>query len=531
MINRQAEIRKKGFEMSQNSLSNANSVPVDFSKIKIGNQTLDDAIFTLGNYRRTSPELGDKDKVLRAIRFGDLKKMREVSNYFYRISGIYSRLCRYMAYIYKFDWMVTPIINSDSLQPDNAKKLFNNALKSLDNFQIKRFFGEVALKVIRNGCYYGYIIKDSDPIAVQELPPEYCRSRFEGPNRRPAVEFNVKYFDDMFLDSTQREKMLSLFPKEFQHAYILYKKGKLPKDFPEDDSGWYLLDINNSIKFNLSGEDYPAFISTIPAIIDLDDAQGLDRKRMAQKLLRIIIQQMPIDKNGDLVFDVDEAQVLHDNAVKMVGGAMGVKVLTTFADVSVEDMSDNNSTTTTDELSKVERSVYNDSGVSQAQFNTDSNLALQKSIANDEAFMLNLLNQFEAFINDVLLEKFNKNKKITFKAQILPTSIYNYQDIAKLYKEQTQMGYSKMLPQVALGQSQSTILANATFENKILDLVNVFIPPVMSSTMNADTLEQLSNKSGNADSDSSTEGNGEVGRNEKPDDEKSDKTIANRESM
>jgi len=29
---------------------------------------------------------------------------------------------------------------------------------------------------------------------------------------------------------------------------------------------------------------------------------------MQQQLLKIIIQKMPIDKNGDLVFDVDEAQ-------------------------------------------------------------------------------------------------------------------------------------------------------------------------------------------------------------------------------
>jgi len=46
----------------------------------------------------------------------------------------------------------------------------------------------------------------------------------------------------------------------------------------------------------------------IPAIIDLDAAQELDRKKMAQRLLKIIIQKLPLDKNGDLVFDVDEAQ-------------------------------------------------------------------------------------------------------------------------------------------------------------------------------------------------------------------------------
>ena len=79
-----------------------------------------------------------------------------------------------------------------------------------------------------------------------------------------------------------------------------------------------------------------------------------------------------------------------------------------------------------------------------------------------------------------------------------------------------------MLPQIALGQSQSSILANAYFENDILDLVNVFIPPLMSSTMNSDILSK--NKESNGEEK-------KVGRTEKEDSEKSDKTIANRESM
>ena len=99
---------------------------------------------------------------------------------------------------------------------------------------------------------------------------------------------------------------------------------------------------------------------------------------------------------------------------------------------------------------------------------------------NDEASMYNLILQFESFLND-LIEPFNKSpKKVYYKVQLLTTTIYNYKDMAKLYKEQTQLGYSKMLPQIALGQSQSSVLANAFFENTILDLVNVFIPPLMS---------------------------------------------------
>ena len=517
-----AEIKKKGFNMVQTSEYQIppeanNYVPIDFSKIKIGIKSVSDAVLRLGDLRSINPLLADKEQVLQAIHRGDLEKMRDISNYFYKISGIYQRLCRYMAYMYRYDWLVTPYY-SDAMKPDKLLDSFNKVLTYLDKFEAKKFFGEVALKVIRNGCYYGYLIAKEGTVIVQELPPKYCRTRFIV-NGQPAIEFNMRYFDDMFTDTEQRTKMLKIFPADFEKGYRLYKQGKLKPDFTGDESGWYLLEIGSVIKFNLNGEDFPPFISVIPAIIDLDAAQDLDRKKMQQQLLKIIIQKMPIDKNGDLVFDVDEAQQLHNNAVQMLSKAIGIDVLTTFADVEVADMSDSKSVSSTDDLKKVERTVYNEAGVSQMQFNTDGNIALEKSILNDEAAMWNLIQQFQNFLN-LLLIPYNKNaKKVMFRAQILPTTIYNYKDLAKQYKEHTQLGYSKMLPQVALGQAQSAVLATAYFENDIVDLVNVFIPPLMSSTMNA---EVLNRNSGTGES---------AGRPQKSDDEKATKTLQNQESM
>ena len=432
-----------------------------------------------------------------------------------------------MAFLYRYDWMVTPYINSDSLKEERILDGFDKVLNHLDNFGVKKFCGDVALKVIRNGCFYGYIIHQKDRDVVQELPPKYCRSRFSV-NGKPAVEFNLRFFDDMFKDTTQKMKMLKLFPDEFKKGYVLYKEGKLKPDFAGDTAGWYLLDIDSVIKFNMNGEDFPIFISVIPAIIDLDAAQELDRKKMAQQLLKIIIQKMPIDKNGDLIFDVDEAQQLHNNAVRMLGKAIGLDVLTTFADVDVADMADKNTTTTTDELAKVERTVYNEAGISQMQFNTDGNIALEKSILNDEAAIYNLILQFESFLNG-LISKFNTApKKIYYRVQILTTTIYNYKEMAKLYADQTKIGYSKMLPQIALGQSQSSILANAYFENDILDLVNVFVPPMSSNTMSADALGKVSDKSGNSGSDDSKGGRP---TNKSKGKEVTDKTIQNKETQ
>ena len=207
LINRKEEIKKKGFSIALASDTRATQSPfenVDFSKIKVGAKTLDDAIYTLGDLKRIDKTLADKKEILRAMHTCDYAKLRDVSNFFYKTSGIYSRLCRYMAYLYRYDWMVTPYINAeDAKTEDKVLDKFYDVLLYLDNFEVKKFFGEVALKVIRYGCYYGYLIPGLKTMNVQELPANYCRSRFMV-NNRPAIEFNMKFFDDYFRDTTQK---------------------------------------------------------------------------------------------------------------------------------------------------------------------------------------------------------------------------------------------------------------------------------------------------------------------------------------
>ena len=246
--------------------SNQQYVPTDFGKVQIGIKKLDDAILTLGDYRRINPRYGNKKQVLTIIAQGNINAMRDISNFFYRTSGIYKRLCRYMAYLYKYDWFITPYIENceglidlnagigdvDSQQQiKNKRKIFNNffkVLKYFQNFEVKKTFGEIALKVVRYGCYYGYLIPQNNTMNIQELPPAYCRSRFKV-NKRPVIEFNMRYFDDFFPDQTQKSNILNMFPKEFKKGYRLYKLGKLTPGFVGDTAGWYTLDPNFTIKF------------------------------------------------------------------------------------------------------------------------------------------------------------------------------------------------------------------------------------------------------------------------------------------
>ena len=109
---------------------------------------------------------------------------------------------------------------------------------------------------------------------------------------------------------------------------------------------------------------------------------------------------------------------------------------------------------------------------------------------------------------------------------MLETTQYNYKELSKMYKEQTQNGFSKMLPQIALGHSQSFILNSITFENDVLHLSEIMIPPLMSSTMKGEDVLGGGNKANSGNNQKSAGGakpaaNGETkqaGRPEKPDD-------------
>lgn len=497
----------------------------DFARIKIGLQHLDDAILDLGSLKQADRTYGDKKVILRALAKKDYDTLRAASNYFYEVSGIYERLCKYFAFLYRYDWYVVPYIEENG--PKNEKILaeFAKVLNYLDNSNIKYMCGNIALEVIKNGCYYGYIVDTKHGMTLQQLPVQYCRSRYMVGDA-PAVEFNMKFFDEKFQTIEQRLKILEMFPPEFAKGYVMYKKSRL-KDEAGNTTGWYLLDPGCAVKLNLNGSDYPILANAMPAILDLDAAQDLDRRKTMQKLLKIIIQKLPLDKNGDLIFDVDEAKDIHNNAVQMLKRAVGVDVMTTFADVDVADLADKNTATSTDDLEKVERTLYNAAGVSQMVFNTDGNIALEKSILNDEASMRNLILQFSNLLNKIVTRKFpGKSGKYNFRVVLLETTIYNYLELAKIYKEQVQLGYSKMLPQIALGHSQSSVIANAHFENEVLKLYEIMIPPIMSSTMNAEAIlgQKGAGKTQNPESGSSG------GRPAKPDSQKSEKTIKNNES-
>ena len=508
--------------------------------VRIGTKTLEDATLTLGSLKQnlSTRKYVNKRVIYEALANNDLEELRYISKFYYNVNGIYRRICDYFAFLYRYDWYTVPEIYTqfEDIEEDRVLKDFAKILKYLDDSNIRKACGDIALTVIKEGAYYGYIVPSRSGVILQQLPIEYCRTRFNV-GGQPAIEFNMRFFDT-FADSGYRMKVLKMFPEEFLIGYKLYRQNKLQEaddlsSFGIDSNGWYLLNPKNTVKFNFNNNDLPLFVNAVPALLDLDAAQDLDRRKQMQKLLKILVQKLPTDKNGDLIFDVDEARDIHNNAVEMLSRAIGVDVITTFADMNSIDLSDKNTSTTVDDLEKVERTVFNAFGTSRNLFNTDGNMSLERSILNDESAVRNLLLQFEIFFNRIVQQlSASRSRQYSFKFFMLETTQYNYKELSKMYKEQVQIGYSKMLPQIALGHSQSFILNAAHFENEVLHLSEIMIPPLMSSTLSSEDVLGKEGQSTNRKSQTNIEGSSSgAGRPSLPDEQKSDKTIQNQESM
>ena len=119
MYNRLDELKKE--EIKQ-------KISLDFNKIKMGIQEVEDATYKLSTNEKIKPNLATKEAVIKAIADKNVTKLREISNYFCAVSGIYSRILRYMAFMYRYDWMVTPYINDETTNHDKLLKLVNHLI-------------------------------------------------------------------------------------------------------------------------------------------------------------------------------------------------------------------------------------------------------------------------------------------------------------------------------------------------------------------------------------------------------------------
>jgi hypothetical protein len=156
-------------------------------------ETTDAASPSIGDYRAMGRTIFTKRIVVKALEERDIYKIRSISRHFFSVSGIYSRACRYMAYLPTYDYTITPNITKYNSK-DRLMEDFMRALKFIDSLNLKTKLSEISLSTIVDGAYYGYLKTQGNRAVIQDLPTDYCRSLYKI-NGISVVEFNLDYFD------------------------------------------------------------------------------------------------------------------------------------------------------------------------------------------------------------------------------------------------------------------------------------------------------------------------------------------------
>jgi hypothetical protein len=321
------------------------------------------------------------------------------------------------------------------------------------------------------------------------------------------------------------EEALETFPQEIQDAWALWVKHELRDP-------WVVIPpASGGISFCFLSDQTPLLIASIPQLKKLDDAVGREEKRDENELYKLLIQQMPIDKNGELVFPLEEVADMHSSVAAMLRDIDTVDVLTTFGATNLESLQESSAAAqSADRIAKYKANAYDALGRSSIMFNADGSSTLAYSIKKDEALMISYLNVYENWIKFHLNSRFTRNG-VMFDFEILPTTVFNRQDIQQSHFRGAQYGYSKMFAGVAMGIKQRDQISLMEFENDFLKMSEKMVPLQSSYTTSGTAVanEEKSNDSGEKTKTSAKvqDLDNKGGRPELPDEQKSEKTQAN----
>lgn len=444
------------------------------------------------------------------IQSGSLEEQQKLSRAFFVKDGFYRQILLYYATLLKYVGILIPNPSfGKDLSTPNVQKRYNQALSYVDKMKLPTLLTNITLRALIDGCYYGIIIKiDREAFTVLDLPTSYCRTRFKDIYGNDIIEFDVSYFDTI-IDEAERNKALSVYPKEIANAWRNWNKGTSLKK-------WIFISSGIGICFPFF-DGVPPFLTVIPTTIQYDEAVDTNQQRDLEEIKKIVVQHIPHLADGRLLFEPEEAIEIHQGTVKMLKGKNpNTSVLTTYADVDAIQ-SKTTSDVNNNSIKQMLQNIYSKSGTSSEIFASTSSTTLPTSIKKDLALMMNIANKYSNFITHVINSLY-QNGNISFKYMILPVSYYNEEEYVNITFKLASSGYSFLLPAIALGLSQKDLGDLKDLENDLLKLSEKLKPLASAYTQSGTE---------SSTTDSSSEGGRPTVRIE----EKAEQTIKNEESI
>ena len=394
----------------------------------------------------------------------------------YSLNPIYASVINYLANIFTWQYKVTPHKVFTKSKAKARKKvaaqdfgmLYGQMLEIVDGLSIETIFPQLLTRLFITGATYmcTYLNEDSMTINTFLLPEKYCRTVGQTQYGTYIIQFDYTYYTDLGYTEENLNAFLKSWPKEMQKQYRKYTKDQTVWR-------WQALDPAYSSAVLLNEKGIPTLFYIYGGILDYEKYQDNELERSDNLLRYLVVHTIP-HYEDQLIFEVDEVKALHRSLKKIVDNGDKARLITTYGDVHVDKISDDDDSAT-QVLANAYKAIFNNAGFNASIFTSDSVTALKMALVRDRSFVWKIVQQYLNFynlsINNFIEFKWD-SKGYEANIDILPISPYTQDEDVKRYRDNATLGVGKIDYIVASGVKQRHIQDTFDLES-FLDLTQI----------------------------------------------------------
>ena len=405
---------------------------------------------------------------------------------YYITNPIYSTILNYLANMYLWRYVVIPhkLYSGSSRKADpKLDKVYGEMMEVIEGLNLENKLPAELLQLFIEGAVYFITDFDKESLTINTLilPSRYCRKVGETQFGTGMIKFDYSYFENQGLSGEELEEFLLTFPEEMQQGYTEYVKDKT-------NNKWQDLDPHYSSCVMLNEKGVPSYIYALGSILNYEAYGDNELQRNANLLKYIVVHKMPLYQD-QLIFTTEEVAAIHKSLAKIVNTGNDVRLITTYGDVSLEKVSESE-TTENKALTNAYNAIFSNVGLNNVLFTGESVEALKYSLRRDQAIVWAYVEQLMNFYN-MAINNWCDFKGYQAEIQMLRISHYSYVEDIKVYRDNATLGVAKLDYLVAAGIKQKNIQDRMELED-FLQLEN--LKPLQTSYTQTEKDREVDNK-------------------------------------
>lgn len=399
--------------------------------------------------------------------------LQKASAALYNLSNPYARLVDYYAGLPLWAYVLSPVgFDPKKVNETAFRNQYFAAAKFLEDMDVPNEMRKVLKSAIRDGAFYGVFRTTKDSSFLQKLDPANCQV---------SSITDGTYSFAYNMNSVQESELDVLYPPEFRTMYNEAQK-----------TGHNWQEVPDAISFCLKADDsvndytIPLFSAVMPMLLDIENYKQLQETQSELQNYKVLAGELPTDANGRPTFDWGLAMQYYQHICAALPPQVGA-VVAPFKMTAI-DFDKSAGVTEVDLVSRSTDNFWTAAGTTPALHGSaiTTSGGLKLAITADEMLSFGLMNQAGRVLNRYLRNKGKSN--LYFKVTFLPISLYNQDEMVKLYKDAATYGLAKSYYASAIGIPQYDV-AGLDYIERRLALMDELTPLKSSHTQSSDSDE------------------------------------------